>query len=155
MATSSVISHTYMFIPGRWEGKGVLTIIGGQSEKIGLKMITTQSGDGTITAHLELDFNGTEREGGAEVVYTILPAEGATFRFVQLHSKLGRLHGACTVTGKAIIFNFSSSEGAYSGYEVLEKIDENRYHLRGTLSLNGMPSSVLEATLHRIRGRAS
>ena len=63
--------HTYLFAPGRWGGKGKLSIIGGPTEAIDLQMIISHSGTGTITAHLEVGFDKGQREGGVELVYTI------------------------------------------------------------------------------------
>ena len=142
--------HSYMFRPGRWAGKGMLSIIGGPSEPITMEMIVSQGGTGTITAHLEMDFKEANREGGLEIIYTVSPNGSDTFKLVQNHSKLGRLEGTGAVTRRTILFTFQSPDGAYSGFEAMERIDENHYHLRSALSLNGMPSSVLEAAVRRM-----
>jgi hypothetical protein len=143
--------HTYFFIPGRWGGKGTLSIIGGPTEQINLEMIISQSGTGIITAHMEVDFDETTHGGGVELVYTInanTPDEG--FSFVQYNSQLGELSGEGSTTTDGIFLNYTSDDGAYGGFESLERIDEDNYKLRGTLSLNGMPSSVLEAAITKI-----
>ena len=142
--------HTFFFAPGRWVGKGVLTIMGGPSEPITLEMIASRGGDGTITARMELDFSQTEREGGVEIVYTISPSNSDTFVLDQYHSKLGKLSGSGALTKRTILLTYQSDDGAFSGFEAAEMIDDNHYHLRGALSLNGMPSSVLEAALRRM-----
>lgn len=144
--------HTYLFIPARWVGKGVLSIIGGPSEPITLEMIVSQGGTGTITAHMELDFRESQREGGLEMIYTVSPNGNDTFNLVQYHSKLGQLHGTGAVTSRTILLTFQSPDNTYSGFEAVEKIDDCHYHLRSALSLNGMPSSVLEAALRRVNG---
>ena len=96
--------HSYMFRPGRWAGKGMLSIIGGPSEPITMEMIFSQGGTGTITAHLEMDFRETNREGGLEIIYTVSPNGSDTFKLVQNHSKLGRLEGTGAVTRRTILF---------------------------------------------------
>jgi hypothetical protein len=142
--------HTYMFIPARWAGKGMLSIIGGPSEPITLEIIASQGGTGTITVHMELEFSQTERESGLETVYTLDRTGKDSYDLVQHHSKLGKLQGHAVVTKRSIILTFESDDGAYAGFEAAERIDENHYHLRGALSLNGMPSSVLEAAIRRL-----
>ena len=121
--------HTYLFSPGRWVGKGVLSIIGGSSEPIGVSMIVSQGGTGTITAHLELEFSETHREGGLEVVYTVSPKGKDTFDLMQHHSKLGRLVGKGAVTKQTILITFRSDDGTYSGFEAMEKVDAGHYHV--------------------------
>lgn len=143
--------HTYLFVPGRWTGKGVLSIIGGPSEQIALEIIVSKGGTGTITAHMELDFSEAQREGGVEIVYTISPDSEDTFKFVQYHSQLGELRGSGAMTDRSILITFQSEDGSYSGFEAMERIDDEHYHLRGTLSLNGMPSTVLEAAVRLTR----
>lgn len=149
--TTTPHGHTYFFTPGRWGGKGVLSIIGGPSEPITLKMIISQSGTGTITAHMEVDFNHQSRSGGVEVVYTINPGKDNSFKFVQYNSQLGELAGEGNTTHDSILLSYQSEDGSYGGFEALERIDEGHYRMRGTLSLNGMPSSVMEAALSRVR----
>jgi hypothetical protein len=144
--------HTYLFLPGRWVGKGMLTIIGGASEPITVEMIVSQGGTGTITAHLELDFSVSGREGGLEVVYTISPNGGDTFEIVENHSKLGTLLGTGAITKRTILITFQSPGGEYSGFEAMERIDERHYHLRSALSLNGIPTTVLEAAVRKTGG---
>jgi hypothetical protein len=128
----------------------MLSIIGGPSEQITLEAIVSHGGTGTITAHMEIDFKEAERDGGLELVYTISPNPGDTFRLTQHHSKLGRLEGSGAVTRRTILLTFRSEDGAYTGFEAAEKIDDDHYHLRGALSLNGMPSTVLEAAIRRL-----
>jgi hypothetical protein len=128
----------------------MLSIIGGPSEPITLEIIASQGGTGTITAHMELDFSQTAREGGLEAVYTLSPSGKDSFDLVQNHSKLGRLEGHVVVTKRSIILTYSSADGAYAGFEAAERIDDDHYHLRGALSLNGMPGSVLEAAVRRL-----
>lgn len=142
--------HTYLFAPGRWGGKGKLSIIGGPTESIELQMIVSHSGTGTITAHMEVGFDQGRREGGVELVYTIDLAEGEKFTFVQYNSQLGELSGEGNTTADTILLSYRSDDGAYGGFEALERVNETHYRLRGTLSLNGMPSSVMEAAFHRL-----
>jgi len=131
----------------------MLSIIGGPSEPITLEIIASQGGTGTITVHMELDFSQTKREGGVETIYTLSPNGKDSFELVQNHSKLGRLEGHAVLTKRTIILTFQNKDGTYAGFEAAEKIDENHYHLRGALSLNGMPSSVLEAAVRRLGSR--
>lgn len=141
--------HTYFFTPGRWGGKGKLSIIGGPTEPIILEMIISHSGTGTITAHLEVGIDDSQRAGGVELVYTIDLGDSGTFTFVQYNSQLGELAGEGSTTEEAILLAYQSPDGAFGGFEALERIDSENYRLRGTLSLNGMPSSVLEAAVTR------
>ena len=83
---------------------------------------------------------------------TVSPNGNDTFNLVQYHSKLGQLHGTGAVTSRTILLTFQSPDNTYSGFEAVEKIDDCHYHLRSALSLNGMPSSVLEAALRRVNG---
>ncbi len=99
---------------------------------------------------MELAFSETHLEGGVEIVYTITPGPGDTFNFVQYHSQLGELKGTGAITQRSIFLSFLSEDGAYSGFETMERIDESHYNLRGALSLNGLPSSVLEAAVRRV-----
>lgn len=142
--------HTYLFSPGRWAGKGVLSIIGGPSEPVTMEVIASKGGSGTVTAHMEIDFSQAGREGGLEVIYTISGSGGDSFALDQLHSKLGKMSGNGAVTSRSILLTFSSDDGAYSGFEAAEMIDKDHYHLRGALSLNGIPSSIIEAALRRL-----
>lgn len=148
--STTPFGHTYLFIPGRWGGKGKLSIIGGPTEPINLEMIISASGTGTITAHLEVDFDESNRSGGVEMVYTIDLEDDESFKFVQYNSQLGELSGKGNTTEDSILLSYQSEDGSYGGYEALERINEEHYRLRGTLSLNGMPSSVLEAAFRRI-----
>ena len=148
---STPFGHTYLFTPGRWGGKGKLSIIGGPTESINLEMIVSHSGTGTITAHLEVDFNEANRAGGVEMVYTINLEDEESFSFVQYNSQLGELSGKGNTTASSILLTYQSEDGSYGGFEALERIDEENYRLRGTLSLNGMPSSVLEAAFRRVQ----
>lgn len=149
--SSSLHGHTYFFTPGRWGGKGTLSIIGGPTEQINLEMIISQSGTGIITAHMEVDFDDSTHGAGVELVYTInTDIQGEGFQFVQYNSQLGELSGEGNTTSEGIFLNYCSEDGAYGGYESLERIDADNYKLRGTLSLNGMPSSVLEAAIRKI-----
>jgi len=143
-------AHTFLFVPARWAGKGVLSIIGGPSEPITMEIIASRSGTGTITVHMELDFSQTNREGGVETVYTLSPNGKDSFELVQNHSKLGMLTGHAVVTKRTIIMTFQNEAGTYAGFEAAERIDDDHYHLRGALSLNGMPSSVLEAAVRKL-----
>lgn len=148
---SSSNGHTYFFTPGRWGGKGKLSIIGGPTEQINLEMIISQSGTGIITAHMEVGFDDTTHGGGVELVYTIdADEQKENFSFVQYNSQLGELSGEGSTTAESIFLNYCSDDGAYGGFESLERIDDHNYKLRGTLSLNGMPSSILEAAIKRL-----
>jgi len=151
MSSSHNGHHTYFFLPGRWGGKGKLSIIGGPTEPIILEMIISQSGTGIITAHMEVGFDDTTDGGGVELVYTIdADDKHETFSFVQYNSQLGELSGEGSANEEAIFLHYTSEDGAYGGFEALERVDDQNYKVRGTLSLNGMPSSVLEAELQRI-----
>jgi hypothetical protein len=99
---------------------------------------------------LEVDFDDEIREGGVELVYTIRINGKHSFDFTQYNSQLGVLSGEGSTTAEMILLNYKSEDGSFGGFEALEKIDKENYHLRGTLSLNGMPSSVLEAVFRRV-----
>lgn len=145
-------NHTYFFIPGRWEGLGVLSIVGGASEEIRLKMVVSQSGTGTITAHMEIDFTNEERTGGVELVYTINPSKTNNFAFVQYNSQLGELSGQGKVDGETISLEYSNEDNSYGGAETLQRENDNSYSFRGTLSMNGVPGSIMEAEIKRVNG---
>ena len=118
--------HTYLFLPGRWGGKGTIQIIGGPTEIINLEMIISQSGTGTITLHMEVDFDESNRSGGVELVYTIVPTEDNTFEFIQYNSQLGELFGNGNTTDDLIQLNYQSKDGSFCGYQALERIEEAR-----------------------------
>lgn len=149
---SAMNNHTYFFMPGRWEGTGTLSIVGGASEEIILKMVVSQSGTGTITAHMEIDFSSEERAGGVELVYTINPPKGAGFSFVQYNSQLGELSGDGKIIDDKIFLEYQNSDGSYGGVETLERKSESFYLFRGTMSMNGVPGSRMEAEITRLKG---
>ena len=145
-------NHTYFFHPGRWEGSGRLSIVGGASEEIHLKMVVSQSGTGTITAHMEVDFVSEDRSGGVELVYTINPFKSNNFQFVLYNSQLGELSGQGNINDNKIQLEYANLDNSYGGSETLTMKREDLYSFKGTLSMNGVPGSVIEAELKRLNG---
>jgi hypothetical protein len=148
--SSIPFDHTYLFSPGRWNGSGKLSIAGGSTEPIKLHLIISHSGSGTITAHMEVNFDEAAIGGGVELVYTIDLEENGSFSFIQYNSQLGTLTGKGSATESSILLSYQSEDGAYGGKETVFRHDDDNYSLRGTLSLNGIPSSLLQAQFTRL-----
>ncbi len=142
--------HSYLFRPGRWAGKGILTIIGGPSEPISLEMISSLGGNGMITAQMVIELHTNGHEEGLELIYSLTPKKTDIFDFVQYNGRLGELRGKGAVTKRSIVLIYGSDDGTYSGFEAMEQVDEDHYHLRSTLSVKGVPTSILEAAVHQL-----
>lgn len=127
------VVHTFLFEPARWTSRGHFYDEENRELQVSGETVITHdhhlwTNDGLMRLALAPEHPIKNR-------YHIVPFErGAHSTFWQSDNEaMGRMIGRFTIVGDALLSQFNSEDGRYSGQETLLQIDPMTYYGRGVL----------------------
>ena len=134
--TVKKIRHTYLLEEGKWNVSGTYyDSCNNEMELKGEQRISHHEDQWLLDSRMELqDMSKTIIQS----TYKIEPATGeGEFTFWESDDPdLGQLLGRFMIVGNTIMSMYQSESRLYAGTETLEKVDENKYQVKG-FSFNG------------------
>lgn len=134
--TVKKIRHTYLLEEGKWSVSGVYFDARNDAKEVkGEQRIKHHPNQWQLDSRMELQ---DKSKKVIQSTYKIEPtADKGEFTFWESDDpNLGQLLGRFMIVGNTIMSMYQSESRLYLGTETLEKIDENRYKVKG-FSFNG------------------
>lgn len=149
--TTLKTKHTYLFEEGTWSVSGSYCDSENNDLEVkGENQIKHNEDKWLLDDYFELQ-NMTKTH--IQSKYKVTPvSKDSEFTFWESeHPDLGTLLGRVMVVGNTIMSMYQSESRLYAGTEVLEKINDNKYHARG-FNFNGDEKlSSWNITLERVK----
>ncbi|HEY9808073.1 MAG TPA: hypothetical protein V6D13_01920 [Halomicronema sp.] len=147
------MSHTFLIESGRWTLEGTWLERNAMPIPVKGKTLVAWNQDNWFTMVTKLVFPGSERE---EITFQYrghLDEEERLYTFVLQHSELGKVEGEGWIAPQTIVQRYwvLGDKERRSGFEVLHRLDNNKYFHSSGIMAGHYLTSTMEATYERQR----